>query len=366
MEVLEDDDQRAAGREVLEQPARCPERLLDRELLLGQADGGREGLRHRLVLGEAEQLLAGDLGRVVLQDGRRLADDLEERPEGDAAPVRQAAAAYDLRLVGHRGLEGGEQRGLPYARLPEHGDHPRPALGARDLQLRAEVLQLGLPSHHRPLVPAPVRLGGAHRQEPVRGHSLGLALQRKRLHRNDLDGVLDEPVGELADQDVVRRSSLLEPRGDVHGIPGHEPLPADRLARHDLARVDPDPVLEGDPPAPRELGAQVHQRALHLGRRSHGPERVVLVHLAQAEDGHDRVADVFLDGPAVRLQDSAHPLEVARHELAKGLRVERLAEVGGALQVAEDDRDRLTGLLEDRGAGLQRGPAIAAEAKLIR
>ena len=65
----------------------------------------------------------------------------------------------------------------------------------------------------------------------------------------------------------------------------------------------------------------------------------------QAEHGHDRVADVLLDAPAVVLENLLHLLEVAGHELAERLRVEGLAEVRRALEVAEDDRDRLPRLL---------------------
>jgi hypothetical protein len=88
------------------------------------------------------------------------------------------------------------------------------------------------------------------------------------------------------------------------------------------------------------------------------------VQSGQAEDGHDRVADVLLDPSPVVLEDLAHLVEVARHDLSQRLRVERLAETRGALEVGEDDRDRLPRLLGDLGGEL--GPAESAQAKARR
>ena len=50
---------------------------------------------------------------------------------------------------------------------------------------------------------------------------------------------------------------------------------------------------------------------LHVQRGADRPERVVLVSLRQPEDGHDGVPDVFLDDPAVVLEDATQLLEGA-------------------------------------------------------
>jgi len=71
----------------------------------------------------------------------------------------------------------------------------------------------------------------------------------------------------------------------------------------------------------------------HLGGRSDGPERVVLMHPRQAEDGHDRVTDVLLDRAAVPLEGLAHFIEIPRHHLADSLGVQLLAHRGRALEV---------------------------------
>jgi hypothetical protein len=156
---------------------------------------------------------------------------------------------------------------------------------------------------------------------------LGLALERQRLDGLDLDRITDEVVGELSDQDLVRRRGLLEAGGGVHGIAGDQALAGRRVARHDLPGVDAGPVRQLDAPASLQLPVQLGQRPLHPGGGLHGPERVVLVERRQPEDGHDSIADELLDRPAVTLELAAHLLEVAVHHLAQRLGVERLAEV---------------------------------------
>ena len=65
----------------------------------------------------------------------------------------------------------------------------------------------------------------------------------------------------------------------------------------------------------------------------------------KTEHSHDRVADVFFQRPAVALQGGPHGGEVDVENLAERLAVELLAEVGGALQVSEEDRDDPSGFL---------------------
>ena len=95
------------------------------------------------------------------------------------------------------------------------------------------------------------------------------------------------------------------------------------------------------------------------------PQRVVLVQPWQAEDRHDRVTDELLDRAAVAHEDGLHLVEVAGHDLAQCLGVERLAEVGRALEVAEEDRHRLPHLVRPTYGG-QRRAAEAAQPELGR
>ena len=101
----------------------------------------------------------------------------------------------------------------------------------------------------------------------------------------------------------------------------------DDVAGDDLAGVDAGSVLEPHAPA-------LSSRSLSRSRASFisagGPDRaqrVVLVQRGEAEHGHDGVADVLLQRPAMALEDGAHRGEVDVQDLAERLCVELLAEV---------------------------------------
>jgi hypothetical protein len=64
-------------------------------------------------------------------------------------------------------------------------------------------------------------------------------------------------------------------------------------------------------------------------------------HDRDTEHRHHCVADELLHRAAVRLDDPAHPLEVAREQSLQRLRINRLAECGRADNVAEQHRDDL-------------------------
>ena len=116
-----------------------------------------------------------------------------------------------------------------------------------------------------------------------------------------------------------------------------------------LAGVDADPELEADTEVVLELAVQLGHGVAHLDRRAHRAKRVVLVQDGDAEDGHDRVADVLLDRAAVPLERLPHGGEVAGLDVAEGLGVEPLAHGGGAGEVGEDDGDGLSHLRRRRG-----------------
>ncbi len=184
------------------------------------------------------------------------------------------------------------------------------------------------------------------RKQPVGRHGLGLALELERLDDLDLDGVAHEPVGRLTDEHLHRGRVLLEPRRDVHGVARDQPLAVGDVAGDHLAGVDAGPVLEAD--TVRRLETFVHpsQGLPHLRGGANRPDRVVLVQDRQAEDRHDRVADVLLHGAAVALEHRLHLREVQVQHLSERFAVQPLAEARRALQVAEDDRDGLADLLE--------------------
>jgi hypothetical protein len=100
----------------------------------------------------------------------------------------------------------------------------------------------------RPTSGAPCRASASHTSlhadEAVGRDRLGLALQLERLDLLDLDAVLDEPVRQLAEQDLALAGGLLEAGGDVDGVACDEPLAGRGVAGDDLARVDAGAVRE--------------------------------------------------------------------------------------------------------------------------
>jgi len=131
--------------------------------------------------------------------------------------------------------------------------------------------------------------------------------------------VANEAIGWLAEQNLVGRRRLLEPRGRIDGVAGDEPLAGRRIAGDHLARVDARAVADGHAPPRLELLVQRRQPLLHLEGGPDRPHRIVFVHAGEAEDGHDRVADVLLDGAAMPLERLAHLVEIPRHHLADRL-----------------------------------------------
>src|SRR6476659_9648592 len=201
-------------------------------------------------------------------------------------------------------------------------------------------------------------------QELVGGNAFRLALELQRLHRLDLDGVAHQLVRRLPDQDLTGGRRLFQPGGNVDGVAGHEPLAGGDVARDDLAGIDPGAVLQTDAVVLLEPFVDHLEGFAHLHGRPNRAQGVVLMQPWQPEDGHDRVADVLLDRPAVSDEDGAHGLEVDREDLAESLAVQALAERGGALQVAEDDRDDAAVLLRWR-LGLERCAAVPAQSEPV-
>jgi hypothetical protein len=94
---------------------------------------------------------------------------------------------------------------------------------------------------------------------------------------------------------------------------------------------------------------------------------IVLAGDRSAPDGHDRVTDELLDGPAVAGHHLGGEIEIARERVAHVLHVAPLGEGGEADQIGEEDADEAT--FGDGGRGgvswpshpCQRGRALATE-----
>ena len=173
---------------------------------------------------------------------------------------------------------------------------------------------------------------------------------------------MHEAVRRVSDQDLARLGRLLKARRDVDRVAGHETLVEPGLAGDDLPGVDADPRRECHADGAQEVVVQARQRDAHLRSRADRTERVVLVDLRDTEDGHHGVADVLLDDAAVKLDNARHLVEVPEHQVAHGLRVERLRERRRVGDVAEQDRDSLSELVLGRTDRLQGSSAGSAEA----
>src|SRR6185369_15967723 len=138
-----------------------------------------------------------------------------------------------------------------------------------------------------------------------------------------------------------------------------------RVADHDLARVDADAHLELQAALLAERRVEPRQLAAHVDGRPNRTQGVVLMERGYPEDRDHRVADELLDRAAVALEDLAHRLEEAAHDRPQRFGVQALAEIGGAGDVGEDDRDHLARL----AAGLrlrERLGAVHAEPRRLR
>jgi hypothetical protein len=135
-------------------------------------------------------------------------------------------------------------------------------------------------------------------------------------------GGADRPLG---DDRLPRLGQLLEPGRHIHGQARDERLTRSRMRRRDrLTRIDSGADLE--------LEAQ---SLVHLGQTRADPEcsaqrahRIVLVRRRDAKDGHDRITDVLLDRPALRLDLAAHSREPLVHHLAQLLDVQPVGKRG--------------------------------------
>jgi hypothetical protein len=144
-------------------------------------------------------------------------------------------------------------------------------------------------------------------QQPVGDERLALTLQLER----ELLG-LDSVSHELG-VSAPRRTS---PGAGVL-LQAAATLTASPVARRSLVPTTTSPVLTPIRASTPSSGARRASR-----RGPDGAERVVLVHLGDAEDGHDRVADELLHGAAVALDDCLHLVEVAAEERPQRLRVD--------------------------------------------
>jgi hypothetical protein len=303
-------------------------------------------LGHRRSLGAEQvervvaQLRPRLLGGVGVDDAAFLAQHLAERPEHDAAPVGQAAAGAEGRGDGPRSqlaLQLAQDARLAHAGLSDQRHQVRRALQLDPLEDRLESGQLLLAAHQRGLArrrAAADRVLRHHRDGLPRRDGLGLALQLERLELLVLDRAARRAHGALADGDAPRPSRALQPGGDVDHVSHHGVVLADRAGEH-LPGVHAHAQVEVH--AIGQVLVHVPHRGLHAEPGAHRALLVVLVGDRRAEDRHDVVAYVLVDGPAVALDLRSEPHQHAVDERLHGLGVHALRHGGVAGQVGEQD-----------------------------
>ena len=316
--VVEDEDERLLARDRLAEAPKQP------------GDLGRR--RRRLGIQRCED-------GVAFLALRRVGENLAQRPVRDALAVGEAASPerrHALRAARELGHE---------ARLPGTGraDDDLRAGGAaidRALERPAQRGELPLPADERGVQPTlEGRPDGRELEEPVRVHGLALALDLERAARLEPRRVVDQPTGDLADDDLVVGGCLLELCRDPHRLAGDEPLARVGRRRDDLPRLQADPHLERHAEGRGEALVERGEPCVHVERGTRGAKRVVLVRDRDAEGGHDGVARVLLDGSSVPRDRRGHGLEVALEDASEGLGIERLRERHRLDDVAEQDRD---------------------------
>jgi hypothetical protein len=365
VQVVQQHHQRPLAGQRLQQPAHRPRQLLGAVVQLGQAEQAGQPLddqRGVLLAGEHRlQLGPGGVRPVGVGQARRRAQQLGDRPVGDALAVRQAAALEHGRPPVDLGEQLRRQPGLAHPGGPEHGDQVAGAVAGGGLERVPQQPQRAATPDHRRVEPACVAGdAGSDRQQPEGGDRLPLALEGERSDRLDGDRVADQAPGRLAQQHLTGGGGLLQPGGEVDRVAEHQGVADVGIAGHHLAGVDPGAHRQGHAPVALQLAVQPLDALAQLGRGADRPHGVVLVQRRDAEHGHHRVADELLHGAAVALQHRPHRREPARHHPAERLGVQPLAEAGRPGEVAEHHGHDLAGLAP---AGRSRDRRAAAEAE---
>ena len=309
--------------------------------------GDRLGDVARVFIGlhQRRQLRDSVICSITLANACCLLDHRSKRPERDALPIWKAAAPEYRRALTQPHDELVREPRLADSGCAENGYEATAPFRHRSLQ---DPLELGEDVVAADKGSVQPRCCFRHRHDtdqPVRRDRLLLALELQRRHRLGIDRIANESERRLGQQDLSGLGVLLETSGAVRCIAGHEVAVGDEALAGDRPGVDPGPRRQDDAVALLEALVQAHERLSHLDRSPDGAQRVVLVQLGQAENGHHRVADELREHSAVPLDDRLDALEVVRQDMREGLRIESLPQTGRVDDIGEEDRDRLPELL---------------------
>ena len=320
------------------------------------------------------QLLHRRFVRLVLGDSGPHPHHLGERPERNAVAVRETAPAVpvDARHEPvHVLLELPRQPGLPDARDTEDRDERCPTVVCAGVEQILQHPELSLTPDEGRLEAAgssAAAARGYHARRTPQFDRLGFALELVDAGALVDDRGLRRAPRHVADEHLSGLRSGLHTRGRVHEVARDHSLAPGAERHRGLAGQHPGPGLE---PVLARGNTESRDRRHELERSANSPLGVVLRRRRRSPDRHHGVADEFLDGSAVALDQLPSRVEVGREQLADLLVVAALRERREADEVGEEDRyepalrerRRRGSLASQRGSGggVQREAALAAE-----
>jgi hypothetical protein len=163
----------------------------------------------------------------------------------------------------------------------------------------------------------------------------GESLQRESRHGLGLEKRIEDPVGLLAHHHSSSLRRGLQARREIGHLAGHHELVGGARRRDGLARGHADAQVEPYSVLTFEERIELLQALPHRQRGSHRPLGGVLVDPRHAEDRHDGIAGIFLDGAAEAVDLLAHLVEEGRQHGAQVLRVLPCGKLGRSDEIGE-------------------------------
>ncbi len=131
MNVVDDHDHRPASRHRLQERPDAPEELGHRELFVVPAERGAHAPGDLGVVGQNLEVPHRRVRSLLRPDSCGVANDLHQRPEGDALPVRQTPTSEHGGSVLGAGEHLPHEPALPHTGLAQHGGEPAAAVTDR-------------------------------------------------------------------------------------------------------------------------------------------------------------------------------------------------------------------------------------------
>ena len=321
LEVVDEEDQRALGREGFDRSAGPPSGS-PRSAPAHRSDPTTAATRSRTRSARsdpatmASSLASASVAGLAGPDAGRREDELSDRPVGDPIAVRQAARAQDVARSAMRARASATRRLLPTPGAPMTVTKP----GVPSETTRSKAARRASSSAARPTNGVVVRrtiaspsVRATRRTADETGLGVGIPVGT-RLGRGR---AADQALGLGGQQDLAAAGPGGEASRDLERRAGERRARPVVRAGQDLAGRDPD------------AGTRLVGRAAQLGRRPDGAQGVILAGDGQPEHGGHAIVIGPVDRAAVALDRAADDVE--------GAPVERLEELGSRLVVGRSD-----------------------------